>query len=275
LNQIGQELLAYELPAKLRLIGLRVTNLKDLRAPESGIKKVRLCVVLLDHVLMPAQQFFGQIEPGEDRPSKRRKLDTVAKEKAEPIVIKDEEEDDILLEDRRDRKTAHPASQKRAASVSPERQHVQQNKEKVLAPRASSHEPQASQDFMLSTASKPNPKKKAQEDQNQSSRSENVETPTTATGVRSKKTNVPSSEQHVCPICSKTLQTDNAGLNAHIDWCLSRTAILEASASSEQPKENPKPKSGRKDSKSKDSKPTSSKSVKGDRGDIRSAWKRL
>ncbi|CAG8765610.1 1472_t:CDS:2, partial [Acaulospora colombiana] len=57
-NQIGQELLAYELPLRLRLIGLRVTNLKDLRAPESGIKR-----------------FFGQIEPEEDRPNKKRKLE--------------------------------------------------------------------------------------------------------------------------------------------------------------------------------------------------------
>lgn len=34
----------------------------------------------------------------------------------------------------------------------------------------------------------------------------------------------------VCPICSRELQTDNAGLNEHIDYCLSRGAIKEASA---------------------------------------------
>lgn len=41
-HQIGKELLLLELPLTLRLIGLRVTKLKDLHAPEpaGGIKRV-------------------------------------------------------------------------------------------------------------------------------------------------------------------------------------------------------------------------------------------
>lgn len=35
-------------------------------------------------------------------------------------------------------------------------------------------------------------------------------------------------QTQVCPICSRTLVTDNQGLNAHIDFCLSRDAIQEA-----------------------------------------------
>ena len=35
-------------------------------------------------------------------------------------------------------------------------------------------------------------------------------------------------EEHTCPICARTLATDNAGLNAHVDFCLSRSAIREA-----------------------------------------------
>ena len=35
-------------------------------------------------------------------------------------------------------------------------------------------------------------------------------------------------ETHSCPVCGKTLQTDNTGLNTHIDFCLSRGAIREA-----------------------------------------------
>ena len=31
-----------------------------------------------------------------------------------------------------------------------------------------------------------------------------------------------------CPICGKRMKTDNQGLNAHIDFCLSRDAILNA-----------------------------------------------
>jgi DNA polymerase kappa len=34
-------------------------------------------------------------------------------------------------------------------------------------------------------------------------------------------------EQH-CPVCSRTLVTDNQGLNEHIDFCLSRDAIRVA-----------------------------------------------
>lgn len=34
-------------------------------------------------------------------------------------------------------------------------------------------------------------------------------------------------EQH-CPVCSRTLVTDNRGLNEHIDFCLSRDAIRVA-----------------------------------------------
>jgi DNA polymerase kappa len=36
--------------------------------------------------------------------------------------------------------------------------------------------------------------------------------------------------QQICPVCSKTLETDNQGLNTHIDFCLSRGAIKEAHA---------------------------------------------
>lgn len=43
LAQIGKELLMAEFPLRLRLIGLRVTKLKDLRTSNNtGIKRVRL-----------------------------------------------------------------------------------------------------------------------------------------------------------------------------------------------------------------------------------------
>ena len=40
----------------------------------------------------------------------------------------------------------------------------------------------------------------------------------------------PGAVTQTCPICSKTMVTDNDGLNAHIDFCLSREAIREAQA---------------------------------------------
>lgn len=42
-----------------------------------------------------------------------------------------------------------------------------------------------------------------------------------------------------CPICKKKLKTDNKGLNAHIDFCLSRNVIMEAqSAAQGDPKDS-------------------------------------
>ena len=38
-----------------------------------------------------------------------------------------------------------------------------------------------------------------------------------------------------CPICARTLETDNEGLNAHVDFCLSRGAILEAQSRAKRP----------------------------------------
>lgn len=38
-----------------------------------------------------------------------------------------------------------------------------------------------------------------------------------------------------CPICGKTLETDNQGLNSHIDFCLSRGAIMAAQTVAENP----------------------------------------
>ena len=39
---------------------------------------------------------------------------------------------------------------------------------------------------------------------------------------------------HDCPVCNKTLETDNEGFNAHIDFCLSRGAIMEAQVEASQ-----------------------------------------
>src|ERR1700722_16157577 len=37
-------------------------------------------------------------------------------------------------------------------------------------------------------------------------------------------------DTHTFPICGKVIETDNQGLNAHVDFCLSRGAIREAQA---------------------------------------------
>lgn len=57
-----------------------------------------------------------------------------------------------------------------------------------------------------------------------------------------RKVSAPTPEEHVCPICSKTLQIDNQGLNAHIDFCLSRGAIMEAQKEASVSTKAPEPK---------------------------------
>lgn len=46
----------------------------------------------------------------------------------------------------------------------------------------------------------------------------------------------------VCPICSKTMETDNRGLNEHIDFCLSRSTILAAQSQASGMRSQLKPK---------------------------------
>ena len=79
-------------------------------------------------------------------------------------------------------------------------------------------------------------------------------------------------EDHTCPICSKTLRTDNAGLNAHVDYCLSRAAIFEASSSSRTMQ---KPLSKAKPNPVTSAKPASKSKGRGHANcDIRTAWQR-
>jgi len=54
----------------------------------------------------------------------------------------------------------------------------------------------------------------------------NPPSPSRLTSARSED----KTEQH-CPVCSRTLVTDNQGLNEHIDFCLSRDVIREARSS--------------------------------------------
>ncbi|KAG8813404.1 hypothetical protein FRC17_001589 [Serendipita sp. 399] len=230
LVSIGEELLAHELPLKLRLLGLRVTGLKDLRAPEHGIKR-----------------FFGQTGDAPSRPTKRRKFGDEAgmndsSDARDPIWIEDDDASD----------TGEQNKGKRAASATPERPRTHPLLDVERAPRASSHEPMPSQE--LASPTRPNVSTKQNKSKNVPSSSslekaQPRKSETVAKPLQTKPS--PSSreatlgfkvqqEQHVCPICSKTLQTDNAGFNAHIDWCLSRSAILEASATGDSDKQGGK-----------------------------------
>lgn len=42
-------------------------------------------------------------------------------------------------------------------------------------------------------------------------------------------------QMQMCPICTRELGVDNAGLNAHVDWCLSKGVIMEATSNRSTP----------------------------------------
>ncbi|KAJ7593924.1 IMS-domain-containing protein [Mycena floridula] len=172
LFSIGKELLMPELPLKIRLIGLRVTKLKDLHAEpaDGGIKR-----------------FFG---PASEAPaSKKRKVETDETELGNFIDVDEDEDQPIAL-------TSKP-------------------RPPVSAP------PRSSQ-----SASEPVIKNR------------DVQKPRSAHQIGSQPTAGPSRNTKTtqqCPICSKTMETTNDELNAHIDFCLSRGAIWEAQAEASRP----------------------------------------
>jgi DNA polymerase kappa len=226
--------------------------------------------------VLPAAKFFGNVKEDAVRPTKRRKLTTEAGPDVdalagEPIYIDSDGSEDETLADK-----------KRAATATPEKSHTERLPEVDLAPRASSHEPMGSQDAFAVVGRLPIKRKREHKAKLASG---GKQRPNATIGDDSADEEVQSSssrlnEQHVCPICSKTLQTDNAGLNAHVDWCLSRSAILEASASGSPTMTLQQVERGGGTKKSTPSnagaKPGSSKgSSMGGKQDIRFAWKIL
>lgn len=63
-------------------------------------------------------------------------------------------------------------------------------------------------------------------------------------GVAEQESSGPVLSMLECPICLKQLETDNQGLNAHIDWCLSKGAIWEAQAETVTPSSSASAKKG-------------------------------
>lgn len=58
---------------------------------------------------------------------------------------------------------------------------------------------------------------------------------TTSPKSKSSKGKKPATgEWHTCPICWKEFNVDNAGLNAHVDYCLSKGTIMEATTSTSE-----------------------------------------
>lgn len=174
LVQIGKELFSKEKPAKLRLIGLRVTHLKDLREQQGqgqGIERVCLlhyptCVSCSACPL----QFLG---PSTSRPAPQKR-----KSSNDGYMVEDD--DDLILGDYESDVDAAPADAVRLDKK----------------PRSAPLPPRSPQRAV----------------------------------VRLKP--------QTCPVCLRELEVDNAALNAHIDFCLSKGTIAETVAEGEERNSN-------------------------------------
>lgn len=195
---IGKELLLPELPLTLRLIGLRVTKLKDLHAPEpaGGIKR-----------------FF---EPTNSSPRKRPRLTSNTED------CNDEEDDAgedhesmpgfYEEEENAEGRGFDAPDDEEQADISHDfkpPQHERRTRPPVSAPGPSRIRPSDSP--FLVTTSKPISARQGDRVRHQD-----------------------------CPICGKLLETDNKGLNAHIDFCLSRNVIMEAQTEAQSTAKKPK-----------------------------------
>ncbi|KAF8813855.1 DNA/RNA polymerase [Phlegmacium glaucopus] len=197
LYNTGKEILAPEFPLKIRLIGLRLTKLKDLRdtGPSSnGIKRF--------FESMKDQSPRKKSKLVHDDPSEFDSVDEInehlAMEEAMPGFHEDDEAD-LGMED--------------------------DEPEEIIEQDVPISRP-------VSTAHRPPPF--VSDDQASSSK----QPPTGPREIHDIDMRKPLSKRetatHNCPVCSKTLETDNEGLNAHIDFCLSRGAIMEAQVEASQ-----------------------------------------
>ncbi|RXW21284.1 hypothetical protein EST38_g4573 [Candolleomyces aberdarensis] len=209
----GKELLLPEMPLKLRLIGLRVTKLKDLRAASDNSTGI--------------MRFFEQVKTGagDGSPRKRRRLDhddlsdqgeeDEADTEAMPGFHEDDEDPgfELLEEDDIPVETAPVAGPSKPRPRPP-----------VSAPACSP--PIAAPSEHKADAANPKGKTRARAKSiGPYSNGRDLEAQ-----ISEAQPETSSSSTLECPICQKKLQTDNQGLNAHIDFCLSRGAIWDAQA---------------------------------------------
>ncbi|RPD54731.1 DNA/RNA polymerase [Lentinus tigrinus ALCF2SS1-7] len=204
---LGKELLKPELPLTLRLIGLRVTKLKDLKAEAeskaSGIKR-----------------FFNS-GPADGSPAKKRRTEEVsAGEDDLPQLSQDGFATSMPgYTDEADADAEHLADMEEQSGVNDMK--PASNIGAAARPPSSSASQRACTAKPSSSASGPT-----------SPRKKRISSSTNDERGTSSDASAPLLE---CPICGKLLETDNQGLNEHIDFCLSKQAIKEAQTASLKP----------------------------------------
>lgn len=204
---IAKELLLAEMPLCIRLIGIRVTNLKDLKIAEnSGIKR------FLKHA--------------PESPNKKRKLShgelegvtPAGGDNSEPIAAETSSDSASFFaqfdDQAQDSTPPTESQQQRAASLEPTGSQPDPAVAAIAAKPASTAGGPPRNVPVFSPIARPNDKPK----------------------VRVKKKPPADTQKHECPVCGAVLETDNDGLNAHVDYCLSRGAIKElANGDAKQP----------------------------------------
>ncbi|KAG7446342.1 DNA/RNA polymerase [Guyanagaster necrorhizus] len=182
LFKIGKELLLPEFPLKLRLIGLRVTKLKDLRAVSDttvGIKR-----------------FFESV--GSDQSTSNKRLKTDSDDARSPDSLKDQDQwDDEMpgyheLDD---------------TDMNANEGDVDENVEPLFRSWRPVSEPARSSQEPVRISIKPR-----------------------STIARPSLSSSTATLSQDCPVCGKSLTTDNKGFNDHIDFCLSRDIISQVQA---------------------------------------------
>ncbi|KAF9459808.1 hypothetical protein BDZ94DRAFT_1284217 [Collybia nuda] len=204
----GKELIQPEFPLTIRLIGLRVTKLKDLKAPSvptNGIKR-----------------FFESFKNESSR--KRPKLDEEEIE-FDPSNVFDSSsgrnnergsdlEDEMPGFHEQDERDYSPHNEYRDTTF--ESTETPRPRPPISAPAHSS--PKVSNPGIFAATSL----------KIQRRRFSDQSCPPSTMNVGSFGNTA--FESLECPICGTTLQTNNQGLNSHIDFCLSRGAIRQAHA---------------------------------------------
>lgn len=223
-----------EFPLNLRLIGLRVTKLKDLKAEAerkaSGIMK-----------------FFGAADGGgsptkkqriavEEQPEEFTRLQA-SFEDAMPGYHEEaeaeEEKDDVhfaFAHAERDAKVANHTNSFGDECFQPDRRsdHRPRPPNSAPAPTTSQSSPSSSKP----TSSRLAELRSVRASSTGPSASSITERGHGPSSPSRANASTKESNTQTCPICAKTMVTDNDGLNAHIDFCLSKEAIREAQAGS-------------------------------------------
>lgn len=240
LYAIGKELLMPEMPLTLRLIGLRVTKLKDLRVESekkaSGIKRFFQSA---NETSPPRKKQRVETEPSDDE---ELRLSQDGFEDSMP-GFHEHDVDESELSMLQSNSVVDRGECIGERPVSSDGTTVSQHGGSTATARGSSAPPKSVTSPLNALASGPGQKHASRKPRSTVLPSPASRSPSEGSRPRPHSSHKVASlpqptedlSMQTCPICGKSMRTDNQGLNAHIDFCLSKDAIREAQASSSAP----------------------------------------